>query len=250
MSGISWNCQGLGSPRTILELKTLIRSHKPAIIFLMETRLPHHKFGLLKMQLGFCKGFMVERVGLGGGLISLWRDDLDVQLVSYSQGHIDVWVENWIDSGGCFFTGFYGHWHVSHRKHSWSLLRRIGELRSLPWCVIGDFNELLYLSDTTSEVGWRHSQIQQFRAAIDALQLSEITMESSKYTWWNKRTGEFAVRFKLDRGFGNDAFKTLQLHCCILTMLMVTLDHHLLKLDLQPGYPCAPQQKPTRMEPW
>lgn len=38
MSLSSWNYQGLEAPMVTSELKDLIRSHKLAIIFLMETR--------------------------------------------------------------------------------------------------------------------------------------------------------------------------------------------------------------------
>lgn len=84
---------------------------------------------------------MVERITMGGGLILLWRVDLDVCIQIFSPGHIDAWISNWLPTSGCFFTGFYGHWNTSQSKHSWALLRRIGHNRSLPWCTISDFNE-------------------------------------------------------------------------------------------------------------
>lgn len=59
----------------------------------METRLSHGSFGSLMLQLGFHKGFIVYRVSSSGGLVMLWRDDLNAQLVSYSTGHIDNWVK-------------------------------------------------------------------------------------------------------------------------------------------------------------
>lgn len=49
---------------------------------------------------------MVEMVGLGGGLIMLWRTDLDVTLVNFFEVHIDVWIENWLPRAGCFLTRF------------------------------------------------------------------------------------------------------------------------------------------------
>lgn len=56
----------------------------------METR-PHLRhLSFLKHQLGFTNSVMVERIGLGGGLILLWHASFDVQLLSYSQGHIDT----------------------------------------------------------------------------------------------------------------------------------------------------------------
>jgi len=37
MKIISWNCRGLGSPRTVPSLKYLVRVYKPDILFLCET---------------------------------------------------------------------------------------------------------------------------------------------------------------------------------------------------------------------
>lgn len=75
----------------------LVQSHKPTILFLMEMRFNNSSFCSLKLRLGFCKGFMVHRIGYGGGLAILWRDDLAVNLIIFSMGHIDVWVEIWLD---------------------------------------------------------------------------------------------------------------------------------------------------------
>lgn len=70
---------------------------------------------------------MVDRIGLGEGLVLLWRDDLEVTIQNYSLGYIDVLINNWIPSGGYFFTGFYGHWNTTQRKQSWQLLQYIGQ---------------------------------------------------------------------------------------------------------------------------
>lgn len=78
MSCISWNSRGLGLPREIQELKALIRSHNPSLVFLMETRLLSTKLMFLKTSLGFTHGFMVDWSGQGGRLIMLWREDLEV----------------------------------------------------------------------------------------------------------------------------------------------------------------------------
>lgn len=74
---------------------------------------------------------MVEITRFGGSVIMLWQDHLEAQLLSYSQGHIDIWLDNWTMIGGSFVTGFYAHWQVSQRKHSWDLLKHIGQYGQL-----------------------------------------------------------------------------------------------------------------------
>jgi exonuclease III len=44
MKILSWNCQGLGNPRTVRALKKLLASHSPDLLFIMETKLVNSKF--------------------------------------------------------------------------------------------------------------------------------------------------------------------------------------------------------------
>ncbi|PNY06212.1 hypothetical protein L195_g002675 [Trifolium pratense] len=39
MKVLSWNCQGLGNPKTVRALKKLIAYNQPDILFLMETKM-------------------------------------------------------------------------------------------------------------------------------------------------------------------------------------------------------------------
>lgn len=217
----------------------------------MEIQLQQQQFRLLKHQLGFTNGIMVGRVAMGGGLILLWRAELDVQIVSYSQGHIDSWISNWLPTSGCFFTGFYGHWNVTQRRHSWDLLRRIGNYHHLPWCTIGDFNELLFAHETSSVSGQPTSQLKAFRQLVEDLDLKELSMEGVSYTWTNKRRDTALVRAKLDRGFRNGAFFISQRNSYIQALPMHSSDHHALHLILVNPSPThgVVRQKPLRMEP-
>lgn len=61
---------------------------KPNILFLMETKLPEDR----ALFLYFRFGFVVGRRGLGGGLDLYWREDIDLSILNYSQGHISVIV--------------------------------------------------------------------------------------------------------------------------------------------------------------
>lgn len=45
-----------------------------------------------------------------------WKDDVDVSLLSYSIGHIDVKVTRLERGEECYFTGFYGNPVVDLRQ--------------------------------------------------------------------------------------------------------------------------------------
>lgn len=92
MSCLSWNCRGLGSPRTVRVLKDLLRVHKPVFVFLMETLSFANKIEDLRVRFGFDNCFSVDRVGRSGGLAILWMNKFKCEVSTYSRNHIDVLV--------------------------------------------------------------------------------------------------------------------------------------------------------------
>lgn len=64
-------------------------------------------------------------------------------LNSYSRNHIDTTITK---HGGNKYrlTCFYGEPNRSKRKKTWDLMRNLVSLMSLPWCLIGDLNNVLY----------------------------------------------------------------------------------------------------------
>ena len=96
----------------------------------------------LKNKLNFESMFNVDSVRGGRGLALLWKEKDWVHLLSYSNNHVDVKVtipgmSKWR------MTGFYGMPERVRRRDSWNLLRCLSLRFSLPWCCLGDFNDLL-----------------------------------------------------------------------------------------------------------
>lgn len=73
MSHISWNCRGLGNPRTVHALSDLIRDHRPIFLFLIETISFSNKIEELRVKFGFDYSFSVDKIGRSGGLAVLWK---------------------------------------------------------------------------------------------------------------------------------------------------------------------------------
>ena len=115
MSTLSWNCRGLGQPRTIRMLAELVRSKKPIFIFLIETLCSRNKLERLKIQLGYDGLFVVERVGRSGWLALLWKATSTVNLLQFATNFIDAEVEV-PDLGKWRLIGFYGYTESSQRK--------------------------------------------------------------------------------------------------------------------------------------
>ena len=76
----------------------------------------------------------MSSTGLSGGLAIFWKNDVVVDLKSYSMNHIDVWVTE-IDGKMWRFTGFYGDPRRARRSESWRLLCFLKNQASHPWLV-------------------------------------------------------------------------------------------------------------------
>ena len=80
-------------------------------------------------------------------------------------------------------TGFYGMPERNHRRESWNLLRSLHSRSSLPWCVIGDMNDLLEESDKKGNVEHPAWLFRRFRDAVLDYGLIDIPLASYPFTW-------------------------------------------------------------------
>lgn len=159
----------------------------------------------LRVRFGFEHCFSVDKVGRGGGLAVLWKGPLQCQISSYSHHHIDVvFIEGNVESWR--LSCFYGYPERTRRRDSWALIRKLESLSTIPWCIWGDFNDLMHASDKKG--GLNHSQylLDGFSKTIHECQLSELHLSGGTFTWERSRGTEAWVREKLDRGFATDSW--------------------------------------------
>lgn len=115
-----WNYRGLGRPRAVRALCGLTSSYNPSILGLSETKLSSKTCDMLRVTLGFQNCFAVDSKGRSGGLALLWKSDIEVEICSYNNYHIDALV---MSSSPYRITLFYGNPRMDKRKESWDLLR-------------------------------------------------------------------------------------------------------------------------------
>lgn len=82
MNCLSWNCQGLGNPRIVLELHLLVKNKNLHFVFLIETKCRRTKVDCIRNKLGYDCNFVVDSRGRSGVLAMLWHSDSLVSLDS------------------------------------------------------------------------------------------------------------------------------------------------------------------------
>ncbi|XP_024171787.1 uncharacterized protein LOC112177760 [Rosa chinensis] len=192
---LSWNCRGICNDSTVRALKDLISQNRPQIIFLCETKISNlGDFTALKHALGFSYAKEVLSDGQAGGLGVFWNDEVRVQMGTVSEHHIDMVIFGGPGDPRWRLTCFYGYARTSERDRSWKLLQDLCDLDSLPWVVIGDFNEILNNGEKIDGPVRAERQMRGFRDALGYCDLLDLGFQGCQSTWWNSET-----QLRLDR---------------------------------------------------
>ena len=80
-------------------------------------------------------------------------------------------------------TGFYGYPERGRRRDFWELLKSLCDRSNLPWCCIGDFNDLLGQSEKKGRLTHLDYLIRSFRDAVDYWGLMDLGMVGHLFTW-------------------------------------------------------------------
>ena len=76
-------------------------------MFLFETLVNSNKIESLRVKLGFNNAMAIDREGRGGGMAVFWNVMEKVTILSFSQHHIDLDIEDEA-RGRWSLTSFYG----------------------------------------------------------------------------------------------------------------------------------------------
>ncbi|XP_059434865.1 uncharacterized protein LOC132167846 [Corylus avellana] len=222
---ITWNCRGLGNPRTVRELCCLVKQKKPVLVFLMETKLRKDRMESIRCKLGFLSMFVVDSVGRSGGLTLFWGEEICVIIQNFSQRHINGVIKISERDTPWKFTGFYGHPQVAKREEAWALLQYLAHLAPSPWVCIGDFNEIVESLEKLGGAGRANSQMLAFRRALENCELSDLGFRGPKFTWSNCREEDEFTKERLDKGVANSEWRSLFPEMEVVVEVSICSDH-------------------------
>ncbi|XP_057808744.1 uncharacterized protein LOC131023220 [Salvia miltiorrhiza] len=180
---------------------------------------------------------VVDSVGRSGGLCMLWKSNTSCTLIGYSRNHIDLHIMD--VNGEWRLTGFYGFSERHKRRDSWNLLRRLAGISSLPWFIIGDFNDLLDPGDKQGRVHHPNWLFEGFRSATLDCGLSDLPLHGYPFTWSRGLNSNNFVEERLDRGMAFTPWKTLFPNATLCSLLAPMSDHTPILLKCQGLQPPA-----------
>ncbi|TXG60811.1 hypothetical protein EZV62_012174 [Acer yangbiense] len=166
------------------------------------------------------------------GFLLLWKDSLDVSILSFSSGHIDARIQS-EDGYPWRFSGFYGDPNPKKRVNSWTLLRRLREVDRLPWVYSGDFNEVLSQNENCGGSEKVFLNMLLFRQAVEDCDLIDLGYSGPRYMWNNMRKGRSNIQERLDRVLADNQWRDMFQQIRVDHLGFITSDHRplLLKCD-------------------
>ncbi|WZY69216.1 hypothetical protein YC2023_001456 [Brassica napus] len=208
MTTLVWNCRGLRSNLTVRRLEEMCREHLPDFLFLLETKNSSDHVIKLRSSLGFDHCYLVDPVGLSGGLALFWKKKHEVKILSASARIIDTEVKL---GAVVFYMSFvYGDPVRQRRIAVWNELKVIALNRTGGWFLAGDFNELMNNSEKVGGPPRQESSFFDFRAMARDCRLKEIPSSGNRLSWGGVREimengvkEKVWVQCRLDRAFGN-----------------------------------------------
>lgn len=96
-------------------------------------------------------------------------------------------------------TMVYGFNKEGHRRTLWSHLKLIQATVLGPWCVMGDFNNVLEPGDRIGGREVTAHEIKNFKSCIEECDLQDITATGGSFTWSNRQSDGTRIFSKIDR---------------------------------------------------
>ncbi|CAL9225059.1 unnamed protein product [Arabidopsis halleri] len=199
----SWNCQGIGGDLTVPRLREIRSDFSPNILFLMETKNQDEVVLKLLQSMGFVSHFTVPPLGLSGGLVLFWKDDVVVEVLSSSQNFIDTKIK--FQNISSFLTFVYGAPNVEDRQKIWNEISSLGDSRDEAWLLMGDFNEIMDNSEKVGGPTRAEGTFIPFRSFVSQNGLWEVNHSGNSMSWRGQRHTHFILS-RLDRVLANTSW--------------------------------------------
>lgn len=231
MSILGWNCHRFGTQWAFQFLKDIVLQKKPDFVFISEILCKQITVEKFTQSVGFGGSTVVETQGHSGGIALLWRDQNEVTLQTYNKNHIDVKVRN---KDGVEFrvTGLYGEPDRRKKDETWSLIRMLSSYNTLPWCLIGDMNNVLSQDDKQGGRPYPQQLIQGFRDVIEDCNLTDMDLIGYPFTWERGSGTADHIEVRPDRALVSTSFMNKFPEAKLINLEISTSDHCPIILEL------------------
>ena len=128
------------------------------------------------------------------------------------------------------------------------MIRRLEGQNQLPWCCLGDFNEIIKLEEMHGRYLRPERQMKAFRDVLDDCGLVDLGFNGFPFTWCNNRDPPNTTWVRLDRVVANIEWLARFPRARVDHVDVIKSDHKCLWLDSEPPSSRRQRRRPFRFE--
>ena len=142
MKAVSWNCKGLGIENKVEAIRNIIKSERPDILLLYETKISDVEVLALSQHFWTInQGFAINSRGASGGITTFFASKYEIKTINENQHWILSEFNEKDDTNISYVCNVYGPTHCRDKKKlSNSLAALKEEMEGKEIIIAGDFN--------------------------------------------------------------------------------------------------------------
>ena len=172
---------------------------------------------------------------------------MDISVLSSIEQEIHATVKVCSNNLSWLLSTIYASPCIVERKILWSNLSQVAQLHSLPWLLLGDFNEVLSGEDKFRGRSINLNRALDFKDCLDSYNLLDLGFFGPKCTWSNRRQLSDLILERIDKCFANPSWRFLFPEALVTQLPRVFSDHYLVLLELA-NPPAMMRNKPFRFQ--
>ena len=151
----------------------------------------------------------MDPVNHSGGIAVLWNNDgIHASLLSKSQRALHLLVHDTGNNQNVILTGVYAPAQSREKEFFWNQLLQFSSVVDLPWCLIGDFNELASPGEKMGGVSYPLSKYDRLNNFTNNINAISIPYKGKCFTW-KKRIRTHLIYERLDRAIARSDWMNL-----------------------------------------
>lgn len=169
-----------------------------------------------------------------GGLTMIWRKDLLINKVLFTDFTIEVQVEGKRNEDKWWFVGIYASSKDQVREQQWRIIENRNYLWGSNWILAGDMNDILSHDEKWGGIRRGEFSFRVFRDFVNRNRLIDIGFEGIPWTWCNNWEGDGEIKERLDRVLCTTEWRKGHGKAKCVHIQNEASDHCMILLDTEP----------------
>lgn len=205
---LSWNVRGLNRPHMQREIKDLIISSNPDILFILESRIRFNNLHAIGNDIfpRNWNNFSNATHTNSARIWVAWKQEIDLAVI-HSQAQLILCELNIpsVDTPLCL-VAIYGFNNPTFRMDPWKTIQLLSRRRKEPSIFIGDYNCIRGTEERSGGGSPNLCAIGQFNNCIEDSNLIDFKISGADFSWSNSSHGVHRTETKNDGILVNQEF--------------------------------------------